>query len=85
MKTKWEIWKEKNNKDSIVLWDMVNPKINKMSKVEAQERLDICLNCDKLIKATKQCKKCGCFMEMKTRLPHAYCPIGKWGAIDANN
>jgi hypothetical protein len=25
-----------------------------------------------------QCKQCGCFMEFKTRLEAAKCPLGKW-------
>ena len=84
-KTKWEIWKEKNLGNNARPWDLINPKIEKLSKKESQKRLDICLGCDKLIKVTKQCIECGCFMDMKTRLPHAFCPLGKWDAIDANN
>ena len=48
------------------------------AKKEYQKRLDICLGCDRLIKSTKQCKECGCFMNIKTQLPHASCPLGKW-------
>jgi hypothetical protein len=44
----------------------------------AEERLAICLQCPHLIKATHQCKKCGCIMDAKTKLPNASCPIGKW-------
>ena len=84
-KSKWELWKEKNAGDKIVPWDIINPKIEKLSKEETNKRLDICLNCDRLIKLTRQCKECGCFMDMKARLPHASCPIGKWGEVDANN
>jgi len=41
-------------------------------------RLDICKLCPELIKLTKQCKKCGCFMAIKTKLTGAACPLGKW-------
>ena len=41
-------------------------------------RLDICKSCPELIRFTGQCKKCGCFMKIKTRLQGATCPIGKW-------
>jgi len=27
---------------------------------------------------SKQCKKCGCFMAIKTKLQAATCPLGKW-------
>jgi hypothetical protein len=43
-----------------------------------KERLDTCLNCERLIKLTTQCKECGCFMHIKTKLPQSTCPIGKW-------
>lgn len=84
-KSKWEIFKEKNPGDPVRPWDMFNTKIERVSDDVAKERLDICKKCDFFIKTTGQCKKCGCFMNAKTRLPHASCPIGKWGISDANN
>lgn len=44
----------------------------------AKERLAICESCEYLIKSTYQCKKCLCFMSLKTRLEKAECPIKKW-------
>ena len=41
-------------------------------------RLDMCRSCPELIKFTLQCKQCGCFMAIKTKLQGATCPIGKW-------
>lgn len=41
-------------------------------------RLKICRECPSLFKPTMQCKECGCFMRIKTRLKSASCPIGKW-------
>jgi len=38
----------------------------------------VCLSCEHLIQLTKTCKKCGCFMELKTKLQDAVCPLGKW-------
>jgi len=43
-----------------------------------EERLNICRECPRLFKPTMQCKECGCFMRIKTRLKSASCPIGKW-------
>jgi hypothetical protein len=41
-------------------------------------RYDICKSCDKFINLTKQCKECGCFMTLKTKLKIASCPLNKW-------
>lgn len=84
-KTKWQIWKESNKEMISRPWDFINPKIKKVSNKIAKERYDICLSCDKLILLTKQCKECKCFMNLKTQLPHASCPIKKWSSIDAIN
>ena len=42
------------------------------------KRWDKCLECEHLFKPTNTCKKCGCFMKMKTKFAGASCPIGKW-------
>ena len=42
------------------------------------ERWAECEQCEFLIKPTNSCKKCGCFMKIKTRVSLAKCPIGKW-------
>lgn len=83
--SKWELFKEKNPGDAVRPWDMLNNKIERVSEDVSKERLDICKQCEHLIKTTVQCKKCGCFMTAKTTLPHAFCPIGKWGTISADN
>jgi hypothetical protein len=43
-------------------------------------RFNICLGCDRLYKRTKTCKECGCFMNRKTWLKDASCPLGKWNS-----
>jgi hypothetical protein len=43
-----------------------------------KSRLDICYTCPHLTKLTHQCKKCGCFMNLKTKLSEAKCPENKW-------
>tara|TARA_R100000700_G_C3051823_1_gene70792 strand:+ start:317 stop:505 length:189 start_codon:yes stop_codon:yes gene_type:complete len=48
-----------------------------VSKDVQQERLDICGNCKFLTKMNR-CKKCGCFMNLKTWSSLAKCPEGKW-------
>ena len=49
-----------------------------LSEEFQKERMDICLGCEHFIKLTHQCKKCGCLMNLKTKLKDATCPIGKW-------
>lgn len=44
----------------------------------ADQRYEQCLQCPELTEHTKQCKKCSCFMVLKTKLKYAKCPIGKW-------
>lgn len=43
------------------------------------ERLETCRGCDRLLRATHTCKECGCFMGLKSWIPAATCPLGKWG------
>ena len=42
------------------------------------ERQAICKPCEFVFEPTNSCKKCGCFIQAKTRLKNASCPIGKW-------
>ena len=72
----WEQYKK--NLGDTRPWDLVNPNSSKVSSEFASERYQICLSCPELIKLTKQCKKCGCFMFAKTKLEAATCPLGKW-------
>ena len=44
----------------------------------AAKRLAICFECESFYKPTRQCKECGCFMKVKTRIPSAKCPLEKW-------
>lgn len=54
----------------------------KLSEDERNQRFDICLNCEFLFKPTNSCKKCGCFMSIKTYMPKQSCPIGKWDIVE---
>lgn len=74
-KSRWEQYKEKNG---VTPLDLLNPKAVKIDESHAADRLEICLSCPELIKVVNQCKKCGCFMEYKTKLKAAKCPLGKW-------
>lgn len=75
MTTRWEQYKIKNG---VTPLDLLNPNTKKISEEDADKRYSICLSCEELISLTKQCKKCGCFMNIKTRLEGAKCPLEKW-------
>lgn len=63
-------------------WDLFNKKIKRVEEVVAEQRLSICKACPEYIKATHQCKECGCIMNLKVKLPHAQCPFDKWLAYN---
>lgn len=73
-KNAWEEYKAKNGSTP---FDLINPQ-NYVSENISQERMKICNDCDYLIKVTNQCRQCGCFMNLKTKLVNSKCPVGKW-------
>ena len=75
-KSLWQQYKE--NLGDTRPWDFINPNSEWASEEKADNRFSICKACPELIQATKQCKKCGCFMAAKTKLEKALCPLGKW-------
>lgn len=44
----------------------------------ARERIKVCEACEHMTKTARQCKLCGCFLDLKTKLLEASCPIDKW-------
>ena len=58
-------------------WDLLHPAEYTDSET-ATQRYEICSQCPELTQHTKQCKKCACFMVLKTKLKHAKCPMEKW-------
>lgn len=74
--TPWQ--KYKKNLGETRPWDIANPNTGWVDGEKAKERFSICNGCPELIKLTTQCKKCGCFMKIKTKMELATCPIGKW-------
>ena len=43
-----------------------------------RERMAICRECEFYLAEQEKCKKCGCYMNAKTKLETAKCPVGKW-------
>lgn len=72
----WQQYKKNLGETSPL--DLFNPNVIKASEEKSNERYSICQSCPELIKLTKQCKKCGCFMKAKVTLEKATCPLGKW-------
>lgn len=59
-------------------WDLLNPNTEYVTADEAKARLDMCKGCERFVKNTQQCLECGCFMNLKTKLKLATCPLHKW-------
>jgi len=68
--------------DDVTPMDLLSSS-NYTDREKRDARLSICHGCDELIKITNTCKKCGCFMSLKTWLKGASCPIGKWGTEES--
>lgn len=67
----WEQYKQKKQEVIEPQHKWVDPKIY-------SERLMICIDCPFFLKDSKTCTECGCFMIIKTKIPTATCPVGKW-------
>lgn len=50
----------------------------KLDQESRDARYSKCLDCDSFIKSSKRCAECGCFMQAKTWVAGAVCPLGKW-------
>jgi hypothetical protein len=72
----WQKWKQAQGDTRP--WHLLDPNVSKADEEIVAKRLEICKGCEHLIKVTTQCTKCGCFMNLKTKLQAAACPIGKW-------
>lgn len=65
-------------------WDLLNANKERVGAALKDERMALCKACPFYIKTTHQCRKCGCFMDLKTQLSDAFCPVGKWHAVDVS-
>ena len=59
-------------------FDLFDPNQPRSDKELIEYRLNICKQCPWLDKRTIRCRKCGCFMKLKSTLRQAECPINKW-------
>lgn len=70
--------KLKNRLSEVKVAGMATIKMIKVPEEVAESRMKICLSCEHLIKPINSCSKCGCFMNLKTKLTNVECPIKKW-------
>ena len=49
-----------------------------MSVADPVARLNICSTCEHFQAGACRCRLCGCFMQLKARIPQAKCPDGRW-------
>lgn len=68
--------------DNVTPLDLLSSN-NYTTKDIRDSRLEICKSCPQLFKPTKTCKRCGCFMSLKTWLKDAHCPDHLWGKVEA--
>ncbi len=64
--------------DDVKFSDLFDPSMPRSDRELIESRLQICNTCPWFNKRLAKCKKCGCFMRLKTTLQNAKCPIGKW-------
>jgi len=67
----------KDNGD-VEFTDLFDPRQPRSDKELIESRLAICNTCPWFSKNQQRCRKCGCFMALKSTLKQASCPIGKW-------
>jgi hypothetical protein len=60
------------------LWDIFKPETEYLNDEDFNKRLNVCKVCPFFINISKQCSRCGCFMNLKAKMSHATCPIGNW-------
>ncbi len=58
--------------------DLFDPSKPRSDKELIESRLAMCNECNFFNKRLIKCKKCGCFMKLKSTLQDAKCPVGKW-------
>ena len=58
--------------------DLFDPSQPRSDRDLIEYRLEICNKCPFFDKRVARCRKCGCFMKLKTTLHKAKCPMDKW-------
>ena len=64
--------------DDVKFTDLFDPSKPRSDRELIESRLQICNKCEWFNKRLAKCRKCGCFMKLKTTLLEAKCPIERW-------
>lgn len=64
--------------DDVKFTDLFDPSQPRSDRALIESRLEICNSCEWFHKRLAKCRKCGCFMKLKSTLKQASCPVGKW-------
>lgn len=64
--------------DDVKFIDLFDPNQPRSDRELIESRLKICNECEWFNKRLTKCRKCGCFMKLKTTLLEAKCPIERW-------
>lgn len=67
-----------DEKKDVVFLDLFDPRQPRSDRELIEARLAICNECPWLDKRLVKCRKCGCFMKLKSTLKQAHCPLDKW-------
>jgi hypothetical protein len=62
----------------VTFGDLFDPNQPRSNRELIESRLKICNECEWFNKRLANCRKCGCFMKLKTTLQEAKCPIERW-------
>jgi hypothetical protein len=56
--------------------DAVKGNVQFVTQLDKTRRIDICNVCE--FKKLRTCTKCGCLIDLKTKIADTSCPLGKW-------
>ena len=74
----YNLYMSDDSQKDVKPWDLLNPNSPRSQEELVAYRLEICRGCPFFRKLSQTCRKCGCFMTLKTTLKNAKCPIDKW-------
>lgn len=63
--------------NNVTPFDLINGSPRSSEDI-VEYRLGICRVCPEFRPKTETCRKCGCFMKLKTKIEKARCPLNKW-------
>ena len=78
MTSPWKMFKNAMEQEAKPWHLLTGGETARVDKEVAEKRYAICQSCPVFIHTTKQCRDCGCFMNLKVLLKSAQCPLLKW-------